>query len=189
MLEAQSAAGRRKMNLGDAVGLVVLAGLCAVLWLGGPALFRLADPDSKLVWGESRIAHIPAEFIRRSPLFAASWEALKICSNYDECNAASIVALRDEAIRLDWPQVFDRLVVYDDWGNASESAAARDKFFAALTERGADSLRNSCLPKIAFEVLDDGRFYDFIGFVCDGAPAKLGHSSLSLSGFVFAEHV
>ena len=171
MAKVHSAVSTRKIHLGDIVGLAVLAGLGALIWSGGPAIFRLADPESKLAWGESRIAHIPAEFIRRSPLFATSWEALRLCSNYDECSATSIVALRDEAIRLDWPQVFDRLVVYDDWGDASESASARDEFFAILKERGADVLRNSCLPKITFEILDDGRFYDFDGYVCRGVPA------------------
>lgn len=154
------------------VGILVLGVLAIFLptpvieW-AKPQLQQMFHPGSKLEWGEERIAHIPAEFIRRSPLFAASWEALGVCLDRhvdrkcDDATVAHIVGLRDSAIRLDWPAVFDRLVIYDDWGEAEESAIARDDFFEALKEKGEETLRNHCLPIIRFEIESGGRWYHF----------------------------
>ncbi len=150
--------------------MLLIASFVGLSWVTMPILPPLVQqwlhPDSKLAFGEEHIAHIPAEFIRRSRLFADSWDALAACSKYDACDATSIVALRDEAIKLDWPKVFDYLVVKDDWGEEQESAQARDQFFATLAEKGEDTLRNRCLPNIKFEIEDGGRFYEFLGFTC-----------------------
>jgi len=132
-----------------------------------PHMQQFLHPGSKLAWGEERIAHIPGEFERRSPLFAASWEMFKMCTRVDGCESAPALAMRDQAIRLAWPAIFDRLIVRDDWGEYEESARARDSFFEELAARGEDTLRNKCVPKIIFELIYGGeRYYRFKGFDC-----------------------
>ncbi len=146
--------------------------IVSLAFISSPAGQRLFDHKSRLSFGESRIEHIPSEFQRRSPLFMHAWDAFKLCSRDSTCNSAGMLLVRDEAIRLDWPMVFDYLKVYDDWGTASESADARDEFFREIEQRGEHIVRNKCLPRITFSNVPGDAHYFFQGFECTSAPAS-----------------
>jgi len=163
----------RRAGVGFAAALLLLAlSVVGLAWVivpssVGSVVQQWLHPGSKLAFGEERIAHIPGEFERRSPLFAASWEMFKACTRVDGCDSAPALSMRDQAIKLVWPEIFDRLVIRDDWGEYEESARARDDFFDELAAKGKDTLRNKCVPKIIFELIYGGeRYYRFKGFSC-----------------------
>lgn len=151
---------------------------CGVLFLGVIALAFLNSvwnslqhqwdhPETKLWLLEDRIASIPAEFIRRSPQFEEMWEAFKECGLKEDCDSGPILDWRDAIVQAKWPEIFDRLVIYADWGNFPESARSRDRFFKYLEEYGAEYLRNECIPDIEFWALPSGTTYSRVdGFEC-----------------------
>lgn len=151
--------------------VVILIAVWAALVYGPTAVRRALDPDTKLGLIEERITHIPGEFERRSQGFAQAWNDLKNCK--ETCNLDEIIQRRDRALAQDWPDIFDRLVVYKDWGEYYQSAAARDEFFRDLRKHGAHALRNRCVPKISFEKLPEwGNYnssYYFRGYQCGRA--------------------
>ncbi len=166
---------RRPFWVGIVVALFLLCGaasaLASIIFPSpvGASIQQLLHPGSKLALGEERIAHIPGEFERRSPLFAASWETFKICSQVKECDSAGALAMRDQAIKLDWPKIFDRLMVDGDWGSWADSEVAHSLFLDAVKKWGAQKLRNNCVPVIGFSTVSNGRnspVYDTDSFTC-----------------------
>jgi len=133
--------------------ILILIAIVIVRW---EVLSRPFADDSKLRLGELRITHIPAEFNRRSPEFAKAWEDFKECAPLKECDLEPILTKRDVIIKREWPLIFDRVIVYDDWGTNSESKAARDSFFSTLDTVGRDKLRNDCVPSIQFLWMPSG---------------------------------
>ncbi len=137
------------------------------------AVTRAFDGETKLGLFEERISNIPVEFIRRSPTVAHSWKEFKECLReyISACDPTPILAERDHAISEEWPALFDRLAVFGDWGEYSDSQIARDRFFEVLAEKGADTLRNRCVPKITYTKLPSGGvLYNLEGYVCSPQP-------------------
>ena len=150
-------------------GLVLIFAAWLAINYGPTAVSRAFNAETKLGLFESRIANIPAEFIRRSPRFAYTWEKFEDCMQRSACNPADILAERDRIIAQEWPALFDRLVVFSDWGGLRESRESRERFFETLKEKGADTLRNRCVPKIEYWRLPGHNAYSYYtlrGYEC-----------------------
>jgi len=149
--------------------IYLIVGFLALIY-GPTAAKRAFDQETKLGLFENRIANIPSELERRSPLYAAVWEEFKNCMQREACDSESILKRRDAIVAREWPHVFDRFTVFKDWGELRESREARDAFFKALEERGDDILRNRCVPKIRFYRLSGRDIRYFEGFECLNQP-------------------
>lgn len=159
---------------GRQAALELLAEICGMTLLFGVIVApvnhkfsRWIDHNSKIVFGEDLVQSIPAEFVRRSALFRQSWERYRACVGVPACDNEVILADREQAITLDWSNVYERLEVFDDW----EPSAARDSFFAERIKEGEEFLRTHCRPKIEFTNMPEP-FMTFQGFVCEKAPAS-----------------
>lgn len=164
--------------------VAALGGLSYVMFpaqVGAPVQQWL-HPGSRLALGEEPIVSVHKEFLRRSALYAADWNALAECVKQEGCESASTIESLKQAIKLDWPKVFDHLAVYQDWLEWNPPPnVRRDDFFAALKAKGADALRNRCFPKMGFTAdyapgtfgsggydyfMSNGLSYAFEGYTC-----------------------
>lgn len=153
------------------VGIVVIAG---ALWFFAifsvDTIGRWFDPASKLGVFETRIEGVSREFMRRSPALRESFERFKACT--DEYCVGDALAERDRIIVMEWPAVFDRLAVAEDWGVLRDSAVVHTIFVEAVRKKGADTLRNACVPEITYwdhrnvPWSHEALFYEFRGFRC-----------------------
>jgi len=138
--------------------------------VGLPAVGRWVSSDSKLAVFEGRIAGVAYEFMRRSERLRVLHARLQLCADTGpSCNSDPLLRERDKIVKSEWPQVFDRLVIRDDWGGNPDTARARDGFFAALKKHGKETLRDRCVPVISFRFTNyQGRLvlYNFEGFSC-----------------------
>lgn len=135
---------------------------------------RFLDKETKLgVFDSQRIAGIDDEFMRRSHGLRVTFYDFEQCGS--SCDARHILERRDAIIRLEWPQLLDRLLVKKDWGEATNSKIARDAFFQELEKRGIEQLRNSCVPRIEYRwPVRGGKkvvWYAFTGFDCNKKSA------------------
>jgi hypothetical protein len=136
------------------------------------------DKNTNLEFCEERIAGISDEFVRRSPRMNAVWEKFKDCIASPACDPAPILARRDTVVREEWPVVFDRFLVFSDWGEATNSAASHRAFLEAIKKYGAEELRDRCVPIITFRWrLYGGRKvaeHDNEGYACPEPPGPPG---------------
>jgi hypothetical protein len=154
--------------------LLLVAGAVGMVLLFGPAVVkhadRLLDSETKLGAFEERIPGIASEFMRRSQALQLAWQDFEDCMSKADCDPASILSRRDRVIGEEWPQIYDRLAVWKDWGTLRDTADSRDTFFEKLRDVGADRLRNRCVPKIEFVRVPRPRGdeinYRFGGFNC-----------------------
>jgi hypothetical protein len=83
-----------------------------------------------------------------------------------------VLAERDRIIAAQWPGVFDHLAIPEDWGVLRDTAWAHKSFFEASRSKGADTLRNQCVPDIAYwdhrnvSWSHKDLFFEFQGFRC-----------------------
>lgn len=145
------------------LGLSILIGLYLFQLCGGNT--RALHPDSKLRLSDSSIEAVSSEFMRRSSRLSLAHEDFRACmrARCDELDPARLNAIfvrRDEIIEAEWPAIFDRLSIADDWlqmssspnEQAVEAVLAHRKFLGNLRELGASNLRNRCVPLIEFYV-------------------------------------
>lgn len=148
---------------------------------------RALHPGSKLGLYEPSIESVSTEFLRRSPEFQAVYKEFEDCI-WDYCDMgnpkrlAPILAKRDRIIQRDWPQVFDRLIIDGDWlspkhpltDSERNARRAHFRFQEALRQYGADTLRNHCVPIIAFRVDNYRTTYisldRTVGYRCNPPP-------------------
>jgi hypothetical protein len=117
-------------------------------------------PGSKLDFLDTRIENVSTEFMRRSPRLKANWEEFKQCMEKSDCKHEPILAKRDEIIKAEWPTIFDRLIVHDDWGTLSFTAMAHDRFFSEIERVGGQKImRAQCVPLIRYYHTPGGSFY------------------------------
>jgi hypothetical protein len=133
--------------------------LICVAWFVNiwPTAMRWFDPDSRIGFGNNRIAHIPGAFERYSPSFGGSWELFKVCSQIKDCDSSGLIEFRDKEIKREWPDIFDRLMIDKDWGERSDTVIAHNIFLDEVEKWGRDKLRNSCVPNIIFSTVSNGR--------------------------------
>lgn len=156
------------------------------LYFGPTAVMRAFDSDSKLGLFESEITGVSSEFMRRSPALKATYEAFGSCMQQDKCDRAEILAKRDRIIAAEWPAIFDRLAVRADWwsisdqllpsGKLEQREVDREMFFEELRQKGADTLRNRCVPNITYRFDRRGNLatYDTAGFTCSPQLRRTG---------------
>lgn len=140
---------------------VALAGLCFFILstLGGN--IRALSPWSNLKLYEEGITAVSNEFMRRSPRLTSNYERFQECMRFEECSEEQLSTLldeRDQIIHQEWPAIFDRLIVYDDWAvkdrpvtneEIATSKAYLD-FQTKLSQLGQTKMRNTCVPIIYF---------------------------------------
>lgn len=132
---------------------------------------RLFDAETKLGLMEERVAGVGDELMRRSKELARTFEQFRECGA--TCDASRILQERDRVLREEWQRIFPRLTVRKDWGEARVSRWSRDRFFEELERRGADTLRERCVPRVSYRwPVRGGRKvaeYSFEGFDCGNA--------------------
>ena len=156
------------------------------LYFGPTAVIRAFDSDSKLGLFESEISGVSTEFMRRSPRLKANYERFSDCMQQWECRYGAILTERDRIVEEEWPAIFDRVAVRGDWRSISEQVLPsgkleqrevdREKFFEELRHKGADTLRNRCVPNITYRFDQRGSLatYDTAGFTCSPQKFKAG---------------
>ncbi len=147
---------------------------------------RLLDSETNLGIIESRIGSIPDALERWSPAYLAAWEGFKQCMEEKgvDCDASLFIEARERAVDKDWPEVFVRLKVYQDWGERYESAAARDEFFEAVQKKGEKYIRQNCRPIIKFRSQSWGHARYFHGYDCKDGPDLTRSGPLFMSNYV-----
>lgn len=156
------------------IGVSVLVGVALIYFgtlLSDYARVHTPSPGSAFIpVGEERIAHIPSAFERWSPEFKSAWEDFKSCVHKNpECDSTDILKRRDAAIAADWPKIFDRLVIFTNWGEYSDSAIARNMFFDELANMFSNArMQYRCTPIISFLYLSatDDALYSVDGYNC-----------------------
>lgn len=169
--------------------IAYLLGIWLIIFIQDGGNLRALHPGSKLGLYEPSIESVSNEFLRRSPDFRATYQEFEDCI-WDYCDMgdpkrlAPILAKRDQIIKRDWPQVFDRLVVNGDWLNPGhpptesgmKAENARLLFQKALAHYGKETLRNRCVPILKF-LVDTGRT-TFVsldraqGYRCEPPPPR-----------------
>ena len=112
---------------------LVVAFFAGVGWIGRAHVERAFDKQTRLGIAEERIAGISREFMRRSAKLEAVWDEFVGCMSDTRCDPADILARRDRIIAHEWPEMYDRLAVRNDWGTARDTADARDIFLPNVT--------------------------------------------------------
>lgn len=164
----------KPLSVWELLAAAALAAVALVYFgtaLSGYINVRMQPGSAFIPVGEERIAHIPSAFERWSPEFKSAWEDFKSCVHKNpECDAADILKRRDAAIAADWPKIFDRLVIFTNWGEYSDSAIARNMFFEELSNMfDNDKMQHRCTPIITFLYLPatDDALYSVDGYQCD----------------------
>lgn len=135
--------------------------------------FAFLIPGSQLGFFETRIQGPASELMRRSPELAANFEDFRTCRQSSDCEPSAIFAQRDVAVRAAWPEVFDRLVVRQDWDTCTHTNGCEDidvdhdLFEEALAKEGLYRLRYLCVPHVVYLFRPyDGAVYDTRGYDC-----------------------
>jgi hypothetical protein len=112
---------------------------------------RFLHPESRLGIFETRIENVSTEFMRRSPQLKKNFEEFKSCMQMPDCNSEEILAKRDAIIQKEWPVVFDRLLVEDDWGSLAFTDMAHDRLVRETARVGGKAImRSKCVPLIRY---------------------------------------
>ncbi len=128
-----------------------LLGMVIILYLLTSGRLRFLHPESNLGIFETRIENVSTEFIRRSPELRKNFEEFKSCMKMPDCDSEEILAKRDAIIQKEWPVVFDRLLVDDDWGSLTFTNMAHDRFLRETARVGGKSvMRSKCVPLIRY---------------------------------------
>ncbi len=138
-------------NLGAAILLIFVSVALVSFSLNS---FSAFNPKTKLWFWETRIEGVAEEFLRRSPRLQATYQNYRTnCYGRAECRTEIYFARRDQIVREEWPQIFDRLAISSDWGRGGWSEKNHQEFLYYLqddTGFGADSLRNNYLPVLHY---------------------------------------
>jgi hypothetical protein len=133
--------------------ILLLVGIVSLLsgWLNN---FRALIPGTRLQVWETRIDGVAEEFLRRSPRLRSTYFDYKAhCYRVTSCDESVYFARRDIIISEEWPGIFDRLVVYSDWGESGWSQKNHDEFLYYLridTGFGRSNLRNIYVPVLHY---------------------------------------
>lgn len=133
--------------------LVLILIAIAAWWhfFESPGAFRRPfDKETKLGIFEHRISSASDELFRRSPALKANWQEFKLCAKTRGCDSKSIRAERDKLVAEAWPDVFDRLVVKNDWGAMSGSRNYHEEFLTQVKKFGVAHMRDKCVPKLEY---------------------------------------
>ena len=124
-------------------------------------------PGSELGLFETRIEGPASELMRRSPALQANFEAFRACQDNQACDSAPILRARDEIVKIEWPKVYHRLTVRQDWGTCIDCGSQHEEFEAALADVGEFALQSKCVPMLSYRARSDGyKVYDSVGYDC-----------------------
>lgn len=146
------------------------------------AIVRTIDRETKLGIFEAPVEGVATEFMRRSPALKANWEEFRICARTHGCDYSRILKERDVIIAREWPEVFDRVSVRNDWWHLASAmfgddvAGDKELFFGDLERYGRAKLRDSCVPLITyrFDRLRDATTFTTDGFNCQPGRLRSG---------------
>ena len=144
----------------------IIAGVVALVLLKSGQLAWLM-PGSELSPFETRIEGPASELMRRSSELQKNFEAFRACQDNQSCDSTSILRARDEIIKTEWPKVYHRLTVRQDWGTCIDCGSQHEEFEAALADVGEFALQTKCVPVLSYRAWSDGyKVYDSTGYDC-----------------------
>lgn len=137
-----------------------LISLILIGYLYTAGRLQFLHSESRLGAFETRIENVSTEFMRRSPRLKANFETFKSCMQKSDCQPEPILAKRDEIIQKEWPSVFDRLLIDDDWGVLTFTTMAHERFLRAINQAGGKmNMRKHCIPLIRYYHLGNTSYY------------------------------
>jgi len=165
--------GLKSLSLGLLVCLCLL-GTVGILFLFSVGRLQSLFPESRLDFLDTRIENVSTEFMRRSPNLKANFESFKACMRTPDCQPEEILSKRDEIIRKEWPTLFDRLLVDDDWGSLAFTEMAHERFLREIDRVGGkEVMRVRCVPLIRYYNNGNSSYYrqyEDNGYHCNPLP-------------------
>jgi hypothetical protein len=125
-----------------------------ILVSGALNSFSALTPNTKLYFWETRIEGVAEEFLRRSPRLRSTHNDYKVnCYNIETCDEQTYFKKRDQIVKEEWSDIFERLVISSDWGNAGWAEKNHKEFLYYLSEDtgfGYSNLRDQYLPVLHY---------------------------------------
>ncbi len=146
----------------------VLITLAATLFVGwffasnGQLTFLL--PGSQLGFFETRIIGPASEMMRRSPELRANFDKFEACYVLKpKCDLKPILAERDKLVKQEWPGIYRRLEVRQDWDVCAEAPfdcmstdRDHDDFELVRSKLGPTKLEYDCVLVVRYVAKQDG---------------------------------